>query len=210
MRVLVVRAHASIVDAVRGAGHEAVECTLEGAIADDAATVVLVADAATAKTLATARPDLGVVVVTQPGDVAARVRALEAGAADALDPTFAPSQMVARVSAAGRRAALVPRVASVLTADGCTIDLDRAVAVRGDVTQALTAREVAIVRWLARAGGRIVSRAELLEHVFGVSPDNATRAVDVAISTLRGKLERDPKAPAIIVSVKGAGYAWAG
>lgn len=52
------------------------------------------------------------------------------------------------------------------------------------------------------------SRAELLENVFGVSPDNTTRAVDVAISTLRAKLERDPRDPAIIASVKAAGYVW--
>jgi two-component system response regulator MtrA len=54
----------------------------------------------------------------------------------------------------------------------------------------------------------VVSRRELLEHVWGVSPGNETRAVDVAVAGLRAKLERDPGAPAIVVSVKGAGYRW--
>jgi two-component system response regulator RegX3 len=64
------------------------------------------------------------------------------------------------------------------------------------------------VRWLSRHAGRVVSRGELLEHVWEVSPGNETRAVDVAVAGLRAKLERDPATPAIIVSVKGAGYRW--
>lgn len=58
---------------------------------------------------------------------------------------------------------------------------------------------------MSRRAGQVVSRQELLLHVWGVSPSNATRAVDVAIAGLRQKLERDP---AVIVSIKGAGYRW--
>ena len=54
----------------------------------------------------------------------------------------------------------------------------------------------------------MVSRAELLEQVFGQRGDLQTRAVDMAVSVLRRKLEADPAAPTVIVSVKGAGYAW--
>ena len=68
--------------------------------------------------------------------------------------------------------------------------------------------EVGILRWLHRHRDRVVSRAELLEHVFGQRGDLQTRAVDMAISVLRRKLEADPDAPTVIVSVKGAGYAW--
>jgi DNA-binding response OmpR family regulator len=210
MRVLTVGADAHVVHAVEAAGFATNACTLQEALADADATVVLVAREADAAVLARARPDVAAIVVTRPGDAAARVRALEAGAADAFDATFAPSQMVARVGAAGRRAALVPKTPTELVADGCTIDLDRATARRDDVVQALTAREIALVRWLARNAGRVVPRTELLEHVFGVSPDVVTRSVDVAISALRAKLERDPRSPAIIVSVKGVGYVWAG
>jgi two-component system response regulator RegX3 len=64
------------------------------------------------------------------------------------------------------------------------------------------------VRWLARHEGRVVSRAELLEQVFGQRGDLQTRAVDMAIAVLRKKVEADPANPTLIVSVKGAGYAW--
>jgi DNA-binding response OmpR family regulator len=149
-----------------------------------------------------------VIVFTRTGDVEARIRALDAGAADAVDASFPPSQVAARVGAAGRRAAALPRPAEQLEIDGCTIDLSACTAARDGHEHALTKREVDLVRWLARHAGHVVSRAELLENVWGVSPRNETRAVDVAIAGLRAKLERDPGEPAIIVSIKGAGYRW--
>ena len=53
-----------------------------------------------------------------------------------------------------------------------------------------------------------MSRAELLEQIWGVRSDTETRTVDVTIGNLRHKIERDPAEPKIIVSAKGLGYAW--
>ena len=64
------------------------------------------------------------------------------------------------------------------------------------------------IRWLYRHQDRVVTRAELLEQVFGQRGDLQTRAVDMAIAVLRKKLETDPARPTLIVSIKGAGYAW--
>jgi DNA-binding response OmpR family regulator len=141
-------------------------------------------------------------------DVDARVTSLRAGADDALGVPFAGSQMIARVDALGRRARLVPKLPDLIEADGCMFDLSRCVAVRdGKVTQ-LSPREVDLVRWLHQHRQRVVERREILEHVFHVSPEIETRSVDMAIATLRKKIEREPEKPAIIVSVKGLGYAW--
>lgn len=153
-------------------------------------------------------PTLAVVVFTRPGDVEARVRALDGGAADAMDAGFPMSQLVARVGAAGRRAALMPRPAERLEVDGCVIDLQRCTCARDGRELPLTRREVELIRYFHRHASRAISRAELLEHVWNVSPRNDTRAVDVAISSLRAKLERAPSAPTILVSIKGAGYRW--
>jgi DNA-binding response OmpR family regulator len=147
-----------------------------------------------------ARP---VIVCTRPDDVAARIQALELGAADVFDAHFAPSQMMARVGAVARRAA-----PDRIEVDGCTLDLAAQTILRDGRSVELTAREVDVVRWLHEHKNRVVSRAELLQHVWGVSPDNTTRAVDVAISALRAKLERDPRSPVIIRSKKNAGYRW--
>ena len=154
------------------------------------------------------RPAAAIIVVTRIGDVPARIRALEVGADDAFDGSFPPSQIAARVGAVGRRAAMTPPELETVAIDGCTIELSAATARRGDTSIALTAREVEIVRWLARHAGHVVSRADLQQHVWRVSAGNATRAVDVAIAGLRAKLERDPASPVIIVSVRGLGYRW--
>jgi len=170
--------------------------------------VIVVGTVELAERLHREDPARAVIVFTRAGDVAARIAALEAGAADAVDASFAMAQVAVRIDAAGRRAALVPPQPERFAVDGCTIDLSACTCERDGVRVALTKREVDLVRWLARRAGQVVTRGELLEHVWDVSPHNATRAVDVAIVGLRQKLERDPAAPAIVVSVKGVGYRW--
>lgn len=170
--------------------------------------VVVVGSVEAAERLTRQHPTGAVIVFTRIGDVEARIRALEAGASDAVDASFPPSQLVARVGAAGRRAAMIPRAPEQLAIDGCAIDLSACTCARDGTEHALTRREVDVIRWMSRRAGQVVSRQELLEHVWGVSPHSETRAVDVAIAGLRHKLERDPAEPAIIVSIKGAGYRW--
>lgn len=154
------------------------------------------------------RPDCSILLITAPGDVDARVLGLTQGADDALEASFASSQMMARVGALGRRAERTSRPPEVLTADGCALDLGAHLATRGAFMAQLTAREVGVLRWLYAHRERAVTRPELLEHVWGLSPKMETRTVDVAIAGLRKKIEADPAAPRIIVSVRGAGYRW--
>lgn len=199
------RLQAEVVDLLRRAGH-----TIERGAAATCARfdLALVATPEAAERLKRARPHDAIVVVTKLGDVPARVRALELGADDAVDASFPASQIVARVGAASRRAAMLPRPAERIAIDGCTIDLSASTVERDGRTNALTTREVEVIRYLARHAGQVVSRGELLHHVWRVAAGNQTRAVDVAVVGLRAKLERDPARPAIIVSVRGAGYRW--
>jgi two-component system, OmpR family, response regulator len=204
MRILVEvangRLSAEVIAALERAGHTIVRATRDFELA-------LVGSAEAAEALRRERPAAPIIVVTKLGDVPARVRALEAGADDAFDSGFAMSQIVARVDSAGRRAAMIPPPPERLVAAGCTIDLTASTATRGAVIP-LTTREVEIIRWLSARAGQVVSRAELLQHVWRVAAGSNTRAVDVAISELRAKLERDPAEPEIITSVRGAGYRW--
>ncbi|HEY1548040.1 MAG TPA: response regulator transcription factor [Kofleriaceae bacterium] len=184
-----------IVEILERAGHAIVR--------GQAFDVALVGTAEVAAKLRKTKPAAAIIVVTKLGDVPARIRALDAGADDAFDAGFAPSQMVARVGAVGRRAALTPAPIERVEIVGCTIDLSAATATRDGATTALTTREVELVRWLSARPGQIASRGELLQHVWRVSPASETRAVDVAIAALRQKL-----GPDVIVSVRGAGYRW--
>jgi DNA-binding response OmpR family regulator len=214
MRILIdaalARAQPQLVEALARAGHEVEQRGVARAAGAELRGFegIAVASAEAAEQVMRGAPGAAVIVFTRLGDVEERVRALEAGAADAVDAGFPMSQTIARVGAAGRRAALVPRPAERIELDGCTIDLSACTCTREGQVRALTPREVELVRYLARHAGRVVSRGELLEQVWRVSPRSETRSIDVAISELRAKLERVASEPKIVVSLKGAGYRW--
>jgi len=157
--------------------------------------------------LRAARPGLPILILTARGSEDDKVRGLVEGADDYVTKPFSARELLARVRALGRRAPVDESIDEVQL-EGGVIDLARMTVVRGSQRIPLTPREVGIVRWLYRHRDRVVSRAELLEHVFGQRGDLQTRAVDMAIAVLRKKLEADAGHPMLIVSVKGAGYAW--
>src|SRR5689334_24663743 len=159
--------------------------------------------------LRSARPGMPILMLTARGSEDDKVRGLMEGADDYVTKPFSARELLARVRVLGRRApGLAANSLDEVQVEGAVIDLARMVVVRGDARVALTPREVGIVRWLHRHQDRVVSRGELLEQVFGQRGDLQTRAVDMAIAVLRKKLEADPARPTVIVSVKGAGYAW--
>lgn len=162
---------------------------------------------AVCRRLRSARPGLPILMLTARGSEDDKVRGLVEGADDYVTKPFSARELLARVRALGRRAP-APDEVDELRVDDAVIDLARMVVVRGGAEVQLTPREVGIVRWLYRHRDRVVTRAELLEQVFGQRGDLQTRAVDMAIAVLRKKVETDPARPNVIVAVKGAGYAW--
>ena len=148
-----------------------------------------------------------VILLTALGDEDDKVRGLEAGADDFVTKPFAKRELLARVDAVVRRAR-PSGVPERLAIDGCVLDLGACKAERGEHSITLSAREADMLRWLARHRGKAVSRGDFLEHVWGVPRHLRTRAVDMAVATLRQKIETDPARPRIVVSVKGVGYAW--
>ena len=222
MRILVVEDEASlregIVDLLTGDGHDLVAvgdgiAGVEAGLREAFDLVVLdlmlprLDGMEVCRRLRAARPGSPILMLTARGSEDDKVRGLMEGADDYVTKPFSARELLARVRALGRRA---PVEASLdeLEVGGAVIDLARMTIARGSERAALTPREVGIVRWLHRHRDRVVSRAELLEHVFGQRGDLQTRAVDMAIAVLRKKLEADPANPVVIVSVKGAGYAW--
>ncbi len=208
-----------LVDLLKGAGH-AVEVAVDGLAATkwglDPGIELIVLDLMLPKLdgievchrIRKARPGLPILMLTARGAEEDKVRGLKVGADDYVTKPFGARELLARVAALNRRAQATPTEPEIIEIDGCRFDLGRCEAQRGRNVISLTPREAGILRWLYRHRARAVSRGELLEQVWGVSPDMETRTVDVTLGHLRQKIERDPADPRIIVCVKGVGYAW--
>ena len=208
-----------LVDLLRGAGHE-VDLAIDGLTAAkrglDPSLELIVLDLMLPKLdgievcqrVRKARPGLPILMLTARGAEDDKVRGLKVGADDYVTKPFGARELLARVEALARRVKAVPAEPEIIEADGCQFDLGRCEARRGKHLIPLTAREVGILRWLYRHRARAVMREELLEQVWGLRSDTETRTVDMTISNLRQKIERDPANPRIVVAVKGVGYTW--
>lgn len=223
MRVLIVEDERSLREGLvelltkRGFAAEAVSDGLDGVergVASDIELVLLdltlprLDGVEVCRRLRMARPALPILILTARGSEEERVAGLNAGADDYLTKPFGTKELLARMEALRRRASIAPADAERVEIDGCLLDLGRCEAQRGSAAIALTPREVGILRWLHRHRQRAVSRAELLQTVWGASDELETRTVDMTIANLRQKIEREPAAPRIVVTVKGVGYAW--
>jgi DNA-binding response OmpR family regulator len=148
---------------------------------------------------------LPVLMLTARGEDVDKIVGLELGADDYLAKPFNPRELLARIRAVLRRGASAPRTR--LTAGGLVVDLDaREVTVDGRRV-VLTHYEFELLAALARAGGRVLSRDQLMDALRGHEHEAFDRSIDVHVSKLRAKLEKDPRAPRYIKTVRGVGYA---
>jgi len=154
------------------------------------------------------RPALPILMLTARGAEEDKVNGLVAGADDYVTKPFGAKELLARVQALRRRARVSDHKPEEVEVDGMRFDFGRCTMWRDHVATHLTQREVGILRWLYNHRTRAVSRAELLEEVWGMPGDLQTRTVDMTISNLRQKIESSPARPRVIVTVKGVGYAW--
>lgn len=155
-----------------------------------------------------ARPTLPVIILSARGEEADRVRGLKDGADDYVVKPFSVKELLARVEAVMRRSPERPSDVQRIQAGTISIDLQRA-EVRDEQGNAtpLSERETELLRYLAANPSRVVSRDELLEHVWGISPEGiSTRTIDMHVARLREKIESDPAHPELLLTVRGKGY----
>lgn len=153
-----------------------------------------------------------IIILTARGGEDDRVRGLQVGADDYVQKPFSVRELLARVTAQLRRSEWGAPASGpsslTLPAEDVTIDLQRLECRRGEAAEALTPKEVEILRYLALHRDRVVSRAEFLSAVWGY-PAGATietRTVENTIVKLRHKVEQDPKRPSLVLTVHGAGW----
>jgi two-component system OmpR family response regulator len=158
------------------------------------------------------RSHIPIIILTAKGQEVDRVVGLEMGADDYMTKPFSPRELLARVRAVLRRvktAALVPASAPgrVLSFEGWMIDRGlRELRCPKGVRIALTGAEFDLLQALCERPGRILSRDQLVEVTQGRSAGAFERSVDILISRLRRKIERDPHRPEMIKTVRSGGY----
>ncbi|MDQ3467192.1 MAG: response regulator transcription factor [Chloroflexota bacterium] len=140
-----------------------------------------------------------------------RVLGLELGGDDYLTKPFSIRELQARVKALFRRAEAYSGRANaapstVLEFDDLSIDLDRRTVLLGRAPIILTAKEFDLLVCFATHPGRVHTRAQLLDSVWGYTHEGYGHTVNSHINRLRSKLERDPGAPRFVLTVWGVGY----
>lgn len=138
------------------------------------------------------------------GKVDDRVEGLRAGGDDYLVKPFAMAELIARVEALGRRKG-APQTQTKLTCGDLEMDLISRDVRRDNVKIDLQPREFKLLEYLLRNAGRVVTRSMLLENVWGYHFDPQTNVIDVHISRLRGKIDKEFDTP-LLETVRGAGY----
>jgi DNA-binding response OmpR family regulator len=145
-------------------------------------------------------------MLTARADTVDVVVGLEAGADDYVKKPFEVQELVARVRAALRRAGRGEGEAERIHLGPLTIDLAGRTVTRSGRAISLTRTEFDLLVELARHAGQVLTRDVLLDRIWGYDYLGDSRLVDVAIQRLRAKVESDPAAPELILTVRGAGY----
>jgi DNA-binding response OmpR family regulator len=157
------------------------------------------------------RSQVPIIMLTAKGSESDKVAGLEVGADDYITKPFSMREFRSRVKAALRRSRMAGATAehgddAPIVHGELRIDFDRRLVTLADEEIKVTYVEFEILGALARSPGRVLTRETLLEHVWGDSEYRDPRTVDVHIRHLREKIEREPKEPEFLFTVRGVGY----
>ncbi len=135
-----------------------------------------------------------------------KVVGLELGADDYVTKPYSPRELVARIRAVLRRGQEVDLVPATLEAGPVRMDVERHVVTVAGEDAKLPLKEFELLEMFLRNAGRVLTRGQLIDRVWGADYVGDTKTLDVHIKRLRSKVEPEPSAPRHIVTVRGLGY----
>ena len=151
-------------------------------------------------------PRIPILMLTARGEEADRVAGLEMGADDYVTKPFSPRELVARVKALFRRGEPAEQDGVPVEIGGLTIDPGAYRVTRSGALVTLSTLEFRLLHFLATHPNRVYARDRLLDAIWGTDRYVSPRSIDVYIRRLREKIESDPHHPALLKTVRGAGY----
>ena len=155
-----------------------------------------------------AKSNVPIIMLTAKDTEVDKVVGLELGADDYIVKPYSKAELVARIKAVLRRGVSdhAPGEGGVITAGPVTIDVERhSVSIAG-VSISLPLKEFELLEFLVRNSGRVLTRTQLIDRVWGSDYFGDTKTLDVHVKRLRAKIEKDPANPIYIQTIRGLGY----
>ncbi len=159
------------------------------------------------------RSSVPVIMVTARDSELDKVLGLELGADDYVTKPYSARELIARIRAVLRRGSEADEAAlvdAVLEAGPVRMDVERHVVSVGGDQVALPLKEFDLLEYLMRNKGRVLTRGQLIDRVWGADYVGDTKTLDVHVKRLRSKIEADPGSPVHLVTVRGLGYKFEG
>lgn len=157
------------------------------------------------------RSNVPVIMLTAKDTEVDKVVGLELGADDYVTKPYSTRELVARIRAVLRRQGDEDMSADgLLSAGPVRIDIERHLVTVNGQAQALPLKEFELLEFLVRNSGRVLTRSQLIDRVWGSDYFGDTKTLDVHIKRLRAKIESDPGNPVYIQTVRGLGYKFEG
>jgi two-component system, OmpR family, response regulator RegX3 len=148
-----------------------------------------------------------VIMVSARDEEVDKVVGLELGADDYVTKPYSPRELLARIRAVLRRGTEGPELdPQILEAAGVRMDVERHVVTLHGAPVALPLKEFDLLEVLLRNAGRVLTRGQLIERVWGADYIGDTKTLDVHITRLRARIEDDPRTPQLLLTVRGLGY----
>lgn len=152
-----------------------------------------------------ARPEVPILMLTALGTTEDKLNGFDSGADDYLVKPFEFRELAARIKALAKRTPLFATAPRRLKVADLELDLDKKVALRGDKSIELTAKEFSLLEYFMLNKGKVVSRVEISEKVWDITFDTGTNIVDVYVNILRRKIDKEFE-PKLIHTRIGLGY----
>jgi len=152
------------------------------------------------------RSGVPVIMVTARDSEIDKVVGLELGADDYVTKPYSARELIARIRAVLRRLADADAETGVLAAGPVRMDVERHVVTVDGRETALPLKEFDLLEYLLRNAGRVLTRSQLIDRVWGADYVGDTKTLDVHVKRLRAKIEPDPSEPRHLLTVRGLGY----